>query len=199
MDNIELLPNLRTIIVYDWGGGLADIKAVNQVKQLEMLRISSGKNSVIRLEDIPALTELKTLILSAGRVDVKGIEKLTSLDVVNFLDSDSINIEYLSGLQNLTELYITTGDTLPDMEFFANMNLLKFLRIDHREPYQLFDLTPLGNLTQLEYLDLGGFSLKNVSVLDGLEHLEKIYFIGSILNDKSEQSTKDLVFYYDVR
>jgi hypothetical protein len=97
---------------------------------------------------------------------------------------------------------MTIGATMPDMDFLENMRRMQFLEIEVRRPrasYHKFDLSPIGNLSQLEYLKLSGFSLKNVSVLDNLEHLENIFFMGSILNDESETSTKDMVFIYDGR
>jgi hypothetical protein len=202
MDNIEFLPNLKEVVIAANLGDLTDIKALNQLIQLEELRISSNKNSTIHLEEIPALAELKTLILSVGIADVKGIEKFSLLDSVNFHESDVVNTEFLSGLQELRFLEMTLGNAMPDMKFLGDMRNLKYIRIWVRWPrtsYPEFDLGPIGTLSKLEYLELSGFSLKNVSVLDNLEHLENIFFMGSVLNDESETSTKDMVFIYDGR
>jgi hypothetical protein len=209
MDNIASLSNLCSItVVAPDKKALTDIRAINQLKKLEYLEIVSSKSS-IRMEDISALTELKSLRLSVKSVDAKGIEKLKSLETVMFHDGTGvINAGFLSGLSQCTYLDMTIKDIIPNTNFLAGMTSLQILCIDRSRDYSngiafpVFDLTPIGNLTQLDHLELCRFSLKNVAVLDELEQLDGDYdilFLGSVLYDESEKTTKHIVFIYDGR
>jgi hypothetical protein len=62
--------------------------------------------------------------------------------------------------------------------------------------YQVLDLTPLGNLSQLSSLRIRGYILRNVASLDKLDNLdyEGTHLYGSVLYDSSEKSNK-LNFY----
>jgi hypothetical protein len=209
LDNLKFLPNLRKLIVVTSSkSALTDIRAINQLRKLEYLEIASNESS-IRIEEISALTELKNLKFFVKSVDANGIEKLKSLETVYFLDGkDVVNAESLSGLSQCTHLYMTLGNIIPDTRFLASMTSLKILQIHHTRDYgneidfPVFDLTPIMNLSQLEHIELYGFSLKNVAALDNLEYLKNDYailFLDSVLYDESEKTTKNMVFYYDGR
>jgi hypothetical protein len=103
-------------------------------------------------------------------------------------------------------LEFTIKDADPDISFFGPaMSGLEVLFINADDynsgnPYQVLDLTPIGNLPRLSSLELRGFILKNVAALDEAESLtlNGIYVRGCVLNDASEKLDES-AFYYDGR
>ena len=201
-DNIEFLPNLRFVEAWN-AEAFKDIKALNNLKYLETLRISTG-DSIFRIEEIKSLTNLKELLLHGKQINVKGIENLTALEEIQFFDSEIKNKTLLSELKKLQWLEITMWDQNPDIRFLNNMKSLKGLTIYAYEdiwsnmrnlmPYQIIDLSPIGSLSQLNYLELRGFILQNIAVLDGLSYLDKVHVYYSVLKDESERTNKKLIF-----
>ena len=201
-DNIEFFHNLR--FVEAWNATAFDnLKALDNLQYLETLRISTV-DSIFRIEDIPSLINLKELLLHGKQIDVKGIENLTVLEEVRFFKSEIINTVFISELRNLQWLEMIMRDKNPDIRFLNNMKSLKKLKIyayddiwDNMRnlmPYQVIDISPIGSLSQLNYLELHGFILQNIAVLDGLNNLEKAYVYYSVLKDDSERTEKHLVF-----
>jgi len=203
MNNIEFLPNLREILVESFSGELNDISALSSLQHIEILEILS--NGVYNME-IGVKPKLKRLRLSGKQVDAKGIEKFKSLEYIYFFDSNVINTEYLSELKNLEFLKMTIREPKPNINFLEGMESLKYLIIeadsavwnnDDVEIHQILDLSPIGNLSQLVSLDLWGFILQNVAVLDKLDNLERVRLQYSVLKDGSEKSIKPLIFHPD--
>jgi hypothetical protein len=206
MDNIEYLPNLRSVTVELNYGNITDIKPLNQLQHLEGLKIlADEEGSVFNIEEIPSLSKLKFLWLSGRQIDAKGIEQLINLEEINFFDSNVINTQYLSGLKNVTKLSMNIRDPEPDITFLAGMESLEFLSIEtdsrmwHEAgaQYQVLDLRPIGSLSKLSYLVLHGYILRNVAALDKLDNLVDYYntdLYGSVLYDSSEKTIKKLDF-----
>jgi Leucine-rich repeat (LRR) protein len=207
LDNLEFLPNLRYIAVAADRGDLSDIKALRGLQHLEYLEIFSA-SSRFRIEELSPLPELKYLRLSGASVDAKGIEGLGALEALQIEGPDLVNGDHLSALRNLWSLSLTIRDAEPDIGFIGAIPSLQRLTIyadesiwtsTDKEPYQILDLGPLGKLSQLEYLKVCGFIIKNVAALDSIEGLAEIDLLDSQLNDGSERSRHKLIFFYDGR
>jgi hypothetical protein len=206
LNNIEFLPNLRHVEVARNNGDFTNIEALNNLQHLETLKIYSTNNSIYKIEEIASLVELNHLVLSGKLVDVKGIENLNSLRHIGFSESNVINTKYLSELKNVEYLEMMIREPEPDIEFLKGMENLKHLVLyadddtwgnETVEKYQILDLGPIGNLSKLSYLELRGFILKNVSVLDTMNNFEYGYVFDSVFYDDSERTKKELFFHDD--
>ena len=206
MDNIEYLSNLRYVEVAKNYGDIINIEALNNLKYLETLKIFSTDESVYKIEEITSLARLSHLYLDGKLINIKGIENLSSLEHIDFSECNVINTRYLSMLKNVKYLYIMIRESVPDIGFLEGMESLERLTIyaddgtwgrQTVERYQILDLGPIGNLSQLTNLSLCGFILKNVAALDKLDNLEQTYFMHSVLKDSLETSNKKLIFHPD--
>jgi len=215
MDNIEFLPNLRKILVTNNFGDLTNLSALSNLQYIEELEINSYGNSILFIEQIGAKPNLKRIKSFTEQIDVKGINKINSLEHIYFSDNKIINTEYLSGLKNLEYLHIMLWEPEPSIDFLKDMDSLKHLEIIDGETttalntyndwesdqvlkkYRILDISPIGGLQQLVYLGLEGFIMKNVAVLDKLDNLERTNFLFSYLKDTSETSIKELTFHPD--
>ena len=206
LDNIEFLPNLQEIIVARNSGDMTNINALNSLRHIEVLEIYSTRNSIYSIEEIGEKPKLKRLRLSGKQVDVKGIENFIFLEDIYFSESNVINTEYLSGLKNVEYLEMMIREPKPDISFLKGVKNLKHLVLyaadgtwgrQEVERFQILDLGPIGNLSQLRYLKLCGFILQNVAALNKLDNLEQTLFTHSVLKDNSEISSKKLIFHPD--
>jgi Leucine-rich repeat (LRR) protein len=170
------------------------------------MEIYSTRNSIYSIEEIGEKPKLKRLRLSGKQVDVKGIENFIFLENIYFSESNVINIECLSGLKNVEYLEMMIQESNPDTQFIEGMKNLKYLKIYAANDtwgnkkitqYQVFDLTPIGGLFQLNVLWLSGFILQNVASLDRLDNLEIVYVFDSVFKDESERTEKPLIFHGD--
>ncbi|MDR1837765.1 MAG: hypothetical protein LBQ89_08925 [Treponema sp.] len=212
LNNIEFLTNLREIEIVSNADDLTDINALRDLQHIEMLKIYSEKISIYGIKEqeflghIGSKPKLKKLLLSVKQVDAKVIENFNSLEEINFLESNVINTKYLSELRKVEYLQMMIREPVPDIEFLKGMENLKRLVLyapdstwgrKEDERFPVLDLGPIGNLSQLNYLELWGFILQNVAALNKLDNLEQTLFAHSVLKDSSEISSKKLIFHPD--
>jgi hypothetical protein len=207
LDNLEYLPNLRRIVVVTDGSKLSDVKALKGMQELEELIIVS-EGGVFRIEEISPLPKLKILNISGTVVDAKGAEGLSALERMFIDGTDLVNASYLSGLSSVIELIFTIRDAELDISFIGSMPSLERLTIyaddgtwgsEYQPSYQILDLSPLGNLPKLRFLELRGFILKNVAALDRIETSLETNLYQSSLYSGSEKSRHHLEFAFDTR
>ena len=205
LNNIEHFPNLQFLDVYSNYGDLSDIKAINQLKHLEELNLLSGNNSIIRVAEIIPLPKLKKLWLIGKLIDLNGIETLTALEDIRFVKSEILNMQSLSGLNNLKQLQIEIENANPNINFLEKMINLEYLilyantdtwEIKTKTPYQILNLIALEKLYQLNYLELRGFIIQNIWSVNNLNNISNIYAYDSILFDDTETTIKNLIFYH---
>jgi Leucine-rich repeat (LRR) protein len=207
LDNIELIPSLRYFRVErNDRTDLTGVKALNQLPNLEELYI---RTDTFYVDDIASLTKLRVLDLwYCGTVDIKGIGKLSALKDLSLEGSNVKNIECLSELINLEALRFTAKGTEPEIQFLKTMKGLTWLAIradssilthEGEEPYQMLDIGSLGDLADLKELYINGYIVKNIAVLDTLEHLDTIDMVYSVLHNEAEKTKKQIIFEYDGR
>jgi hypothetical protein len=205
VDNIELLPNLRSVLIYNNYAGLSDLKSLNRLSQLERLSIHSIKKenvlpwakslmysldekNTFQIEEFSSLTKLKRLSLYGGEIDAKGIEQLRSLEDVIFGYPIIIkNQRYISGARGIKKLEIMINDREPNIQFLGrNMASLEVLKLyaaaptwggATEEPYQILDVVPIGDIPHLKHLELWGFVPRNLEGLDKLKNMEGSIFV----------------------
>ena len=183
---------------------------LSNLTELEFLDIKAPRSNLVTIGNIRKVPKLKTLFLGTGGIiDLTGIEQLTGLNDLR-LDSFStpINTQGISGLHNLEILVMSImEDENPSIEYLRGLPNLRSVSISSKftlsygkikEPYQILDISPLGQSPKLGNIDVRGFIIKNVSALN---HLENLRYNAIILHEsrlldetEAERSTKRLIF-----
>ncbi|MDR1837763.1 MAG: hypothetical protein LBQ89_08915 [Treponema sp.] len=150
--------------------------------------------------------------ISDRLIDLRGISRFTSLEVLYFSDSEPYNIEDIGELINLRIISVNLTSPIPSVEFIKNLNNLEhilFYGNNHFYPYglpsaytteileseatQILDVSPLASLKNSKSIFCRNFILKNISALDALD-VGTIDIMGSRLYDKTEKSKHYLLF-----
>jgi hypothetical protein len=202
-------PNLREISITNIKE-IDSFAPLNNLMYLEKLRIEirSEGEKVHKVADMANLPNLKRLDLMNGytKIDLHGIENMSSLEILLLSYCEPINIEGIGKLANLKSLYINLISPEPSLEFLRDMPNLSvlYLHADEArfsmyplpEPDQILDLNPLATVKSLVVLECRYFIIKNISALGILERLNPvIVLIGSRLYDETEKSKYYLQFY----
>ena len=183
---------------------------LSNLTELEFIDIGAPRSNLVTIGNIRNVPKLKSLFLGTGGIiDLTGIEQITGLvDLRLNYFSTLINTQGISGLHNL-EILVMYGieDENPSIEYLRGLPNLQDVCIESipsiwsykiKEPYQILDISPLGESPKLENIDLRGFIIKNVSALNHLENLRynAIILHESRLLDETEaqRATKWLIF-----
>ena len=136
------------------------------------------------LQFICGLTQLKTLELHFdSTLSLKGIEGRTRLETLTLMyhngdNAFCVDIEALSGLTNLEELALCIDYRVLDLSPLASLQDLRALTLfcqgnDWSKP-SLTDLTPIGQLSNLQSLALYERNITNIAPLQNLSHLQNL-------------------------
>jgi len=223
LDNLEGIgaPNLKTIKIKN-EKEINSFVPLNNLVYLEYLELSLYNNSdkkIYKITDMADLPNLKYLRIGTwAKIDLRGIEKMSSLEELLLKNCEPFNIENIGKLSNLKKLSINLISNEPSLEFLRNMPNIMELNLDannHREDfphyskaYQILDVSPLATLKKLRTLRCVNFIIKNISALDVLdafgdfddnnveieEFHDTIFLWKCILYDKTEKSKHRLFF-----
>lgn len=128
------------------------------------------------LNDIGQLTNLKTLYIygsSDGLKDLSMISGLTNLEHLAIVDTDILNIDFLSGFSGLKSLRLSENGELQDYSALGDLVSLEYLDFDlsalhgNQPEYE-----GIGNLKNLKYLSLN--TVYNLDFLYELTNLEEL-------------------------
>ena len=201
-------PNAKEIEI-DSEKDIDSLSPLNNLPYLESLRIvlPREKEKAYKITDMANLPALETLQFYIGKIDLKGIENLSRLELLSFEECcHPFNIEGIGRLNSLERLFIKLTSPEPSLKFLRGMpNLsLLYLYADSRAyetgAFQVLDLSPLATLKKLQLHEFGCcyFIIKNVSSLDVLAESERGYidFNRCRLYDKNEKSKHKLIFEF---
>ena len=189
VDSLEPLRNLKKLayLFINGEGAYQDFSPISELTELQTLRLVGTGNSQMApgdLQFISGLTQLKTLKLHFdGTLSLRGIEGLTALETVTLMyhngdDAFCVDIEALSGLTNLKELTLCIDDRVLDLSPLTPLKNLRALTLfcqgsDWAKP-SLTDLTPIGQLTELQSLALYERNITDISPLRDLANLQNL-------------------------
>ncbi|EMY4661473.1 InlB B-repeat-containing protein [Listeria monocytogenes] len=148
----------------------------------EIICAKLGKNSV---DDVVTQAELNTIlqlsVKSKGRVDLSGVENLTSL---NSLVLNEVEISDLSPVKDLKSLsnFQGTNCGISDLSSLSNLTSLRSLYLENNN---ISDVSPLANLTGLVFLRLDGNEINDISNLSRLVGLGLLYLGNNQISDIS--------------
>ena len=189
VDSLEPLRNLKklTYLFLNGEGAYQDFSPISELTELQTLRLIGTGNSQMApgdLQFISNLTQLKTLELHFdGTLSLRGIEGLTALETVTLMyhngdDAFCVDIEAISGLTNLKELTLCIDHRVLDLSPLVPLQDLRALTLfcqgsDWAKP-SLTDLTPIGQLSNLQSLALYERNITDISPLRNLTNLQNL-------------------------
>ena len=215
LTDISALSGLTNLTKLDLWGGITDISTLPSLTNLTNLSLPSN---ITNLSALSRLTNLTTLDLT-GFTDISTLPSLTKLttlylsfplgqtrtcqangtwsDPGNLFTSPRLsNISALSGLTNLTKLYLI-GQSITDISALSGLTKLTHLYfgavyVDHTAGTSLGQ-TAQYNETSVEYqgtVDCGSLpdlynSISNISALSGLTNLTVLDLTGNWVRDLS--------------
>ena len=177
----ELL-DLRKLILSD--NQIHDLTPLNKLTNLEDL--SLGKNQITDLTPLSDLTNLQVLSLSDNRItDISPLEKLTSLKFLSLSRNSISDVTILAKFTDLEDLFLDNVG-VSDISFLSGL-------INIRGPFgrlvlsnnRITDLSPLKNLTELQWLGLENNQITDISPLSGLGNLSGLYLQNNQISDLS--------------
>lgn len=157
LEGIERLPNLQVI---DLGGTV--------VKDLSPLKALAASLTSLRLTNVPiAQGQLQTI---SG---LTGLQKLY-IDS-NDNDGQLSDISSLANLRRLSVLSVAGNPNIKSLAGFEQLTRLEDLDISATNIRELRELSSCEALTSLTLKDIEGFSATDLSPLNKLSALEKLY------------------------
>jgi hypothetical protein len=155
---------------------LAPLSGLTNIRSLDLQR-SNITNA--GLEKLKGLTKLQTLILSHTNITGAGLSNLqgmTKLEVLDLSWTRFVNegLDYIKSLENLRELNLeNTASSSRDLKHVAMCKKLKKLELRNNPQITDAGLEYLKDMTQLEYLRVGGNSSVERITPAGVDNLRK--------------------------
>lgn len=166
---LKKMKNLRKLYVS--GYKLADISALKKLSKLRELSLNDTQMvSAKELSGLSQITSLELLNCSVSDFDGIGdMKNLKEFRLVTFSKNNKI-ISTLTKMTHLKSLDLMFNDTagLGDCSFLKNHKNLKELSL---HGCNITNISPLKGLTKLEYLDLGGNPISDISTVKNFKGL----------------------------
>ena len=212
LPDMKKLERLKTVVIKK--GSLESLEGLGG-DSIERISIHTYEtdNSTLRINDTNNMLELRRFGFEGGKINLHGIDRFTSLEVLSFRDCEPFNLEGIGYLINLKILDINITSPTPSIEFISNLKNLEHVELfgnghlyNYRFPFeyttelleceatQILDVSPLAVLLKPSSIICRNFIIKNVSALDALDLDSPIDLMGSRLYDKTEKSKHHLVF-----
>lgn len=158
-------------------GQLAVLAGLTHLTSLEIYDTSV---STEEMEYIGSLTALERLVLnSCNVVTVSPLAKLTKLTYLDLSNNTIRNIQPLSEMKNLQELYMEQN-ALTDLTQLASLSNLKILDVSNNS---LPTLAPIFGLPSLTWLDAGTNLLTDLSNVEYLSNLSYLCVAFNTISD----------------
>lgn len=194
LTDLKLFPNLLKLELEDTA--ITDLSPLMESK-LTALSLIDNEN-IGDYRQLASMTGLVELNLESELKDIDFIAQLPELKRLSLIDTKLLRLDPLIGCQSLTELYLEDNRELKDQNAVAQMTNLQALTIDDVETLEILrplvnlkrltidgfytaeDLSVLGVLANLEYLELHGLgnSVKSFAPLTGLTALREVNLSG---------------------
>ena len=177
------MTELTQLEIHNYSQDTVFVTDLTPLAGLTRLQILSIPAEVKSLAPLAGLTELRSLNLYTRNgnssyyplTDISALSGMTKLASLNIGLGDVKDLSPISGLANLTELYLYGNFDCPDLQFLSGLTKLRTLQIT---PYNgegaatLSSLKGLENLTELRELSIYGTG--NLTDVEPLANLTKL-------------------------
>jgi len=154
-------------------GGFVSLKALNDVKVLSLTSGKTGK-IILEIEDIKgleALTDLQVLNLNSNGIsEIQGLANLTNLEVLILSYNNISEIKGLDKLEKLRALDLI-GNKISEIKGLEKLVNLETLVLKNNN---ISEIKGLEKLVNLETLVLSGNDISEIKGLDKLENLHTL-------------------------
>ncbi len=132
--------------------------------------LGKSPNAPITVEEMQRLGRLEAR--NKGIQDLTGLQFATNLNRLNLRDNRFSNLSPIAGLVQLRRLELDHNTQLSDLSPLGRLINLEYLNFS----YNVSDLSPLAGLINLEYLHFTDTNVSDFSPLAGLINLESLGF-----------------------
>ncbi len=169
---------------------IVDLEGLASLKNLKCLQITSAATHI---QEIGFLTNLEELAISSSSIDnLSFLKNLKELQILSLSEVKTADYSALAGLTKLTKLDLS-GGLVEESRILKNLTLLEELDLNSNP--KLVSLTGLSKLTQLKKLNLGWTAIKDDQLiyLKSLTKLEDLALNNTPLNGSGLDFLKDLI------
>ena len=151
-----------------------ELKDLSYLQNLKKLGISKNVKSTVSLEILESLKKLECLFTSISK-DIQSIEKLENLRFLSLREIKTKNVDFLTNLNNLDEVWFSLGsyENIDGITSLNNLEKLSIHQIRNFTNEQLNSL--LSECKKLKALEL--HNLKNLESLDFLRELKNLEYL----------------------
>ncbi|NRD20282.1 hypothetical protein HNV08_09510 [Winogradskyella eckloniae] len=171
LEFIKELSNLKGLSLY-----LPKTTNLDFLKtSLNWLNIGEFENKKVSLKPISKLVELKNLSIARNSKDITELSNLKNLETASFTGFKANQLEFVSDLPMLNDLYIGfgSGENIEFVKYLKKIKRLELLRVR-----KLSDINSISKLTDLEWLKIEDqaqiIKLPDFSNLKKLKHVSFI-------------------------
>ncbi len=173
LEDLLKLPNLQRLALYS-----QNITDISALKGMPLTHLALGDNEI---EDFSALASLGQLVCldvaGTGFKDASLLSGCAFLEALNICDTQLWDLSPLIGLpiHELRLDYASISDNATVLEAFSSLKLLKLRHASEKT------LGSIGQLVQLEFLDLSEFTSSTLEPLHDLTRLRSLFVSGGQL------------------
>ena len=175
-----------------------NLEAIRDLQNLKKLSISKNVKSSVSLKILEKLDKLEILFTSISK-DISTIGSLQSLKLLSLREIKTKNIDFVSTLENLNEIWFSLG-SYEDINGITSLDNLKKLSIHQIKNFDNNELNhTISNCKHLMALELQNLkNLSQISFINKLNNLSYLYLdsnknIGTFKNINDSKSLKTLV------
>ena len=174
------MTELTHLDIYNYSQDTVSVTDLTPLAGLTKLQELSIPAEVKSLAPLAGLTELRSQNLETRNrngsnyplTDISALSGMTKLASLSMGLGDVKDLSPISGLANLTQLYLYGNFNCPDLQFLSGLAKLTNLSIELGD---VKDLSPVSGLTSLTDLQLyGNFSCSDLQFLSGLTKLRTL-------------------------
>lgn len=181
LEDLSKLTHLESLTITNLPtGSLQDLAALTELRSLDL---SGCRFAASELAVLAKLPKLEKLVLSnCGLSTLADLAECTSLTYLDVSNNTIRNLEPLTGMENLQELYLKLN-AVNSLDMLASLYNLQKLDISFNS---VSSLTPLAQCAKLTWLDA---SNNTISSVNGIANLQLLTTLSLDYNSLSDIST----------
>jgi hypothetical protein len=188
----SLLANFPNVKMLSLDGSLRDLTGLSK---LDLVILYLEPDGELDLDEIAQLSNLSELIINNfSQSDISPLQKLKQLQSLSLGCLYVTDLSALSELRNLEEIAIFANSNQElDVSALRGLKKLRMVELGN-----VSDISALGELKRLYYVDVENAPLENASKLSGAENIKFLYLAGTQIEDISFVTSLKKLEYLDL-